>query len=278
MSEFIPMCGLPRSGSTLLVNILNQNPDITISPDSILSSIVISSQSTFSESVSESQYDSDTSYEMFSNFCRSGINSWISTISNTKYYVDKCRGWGHEFDLLFNLFPNIKVIFTIRDLRGLASSIEKIQKNTVMKYKDEFFFGDQDYDYNQQDLYITKVKNMFDSSMIRKNLICLKEILDVRKEYFDNIKIVRYEDIILDTNNTIEDIYNHLQIQKYDHNFNNIEQINYNDSFFLPYGRHKIKKSLTKFDPYNFIIPEKVQNYLIDSHPWYYEEFYPDQI
>ena len=278
MSKFIPMCGLPRSGSTLLVNLLNQNPDITISPDSILSTIVSGSQDSFTEAVSESQYDSDMSYKMFSNFCKSGITSWISTISKTKYYIDKCRGWGHELDFLFNLFPETKIIFIIRDLRGIASSIEKIQKNTTMKYKGEFFFGDQQYDYNQEDLYISKVKTMFDSTMIRKNLICLKELLDIRRENFENVKIVRYEDLMIEPHKTLEDVYDHLQIEKYDHDLSNIHQVGYHDSFFLPYGRHKIKKSLENINPYNFSVPDKVQNYLIESHPWYYEEFYPDQI
>ena len=94
MSLFIPMCGLPRSGSTLLVNILSQNPDITVSPDSILSCIVGSSHESFTNSVSESQYDSDTSYDLFKNFCVSGINSWIKTISKTpSTQFSTCKLW-----------------------------------------------------------------------------------------------------------------------------------------------------------------------------------------
>jgi sulfotransferase len=278
MSKLIPMCGLPRSGSTLLVNLLNQNPEITVSPDSILSSLVLSSQESFTNSVSESQYDSDTSYEMFYNFCRSGINSWVDTICNTSYYIDKCRGWGHEVDLLVNMFPNIKFIYTIRDLRGIASSIEKIQKSTPMKYKDEFFFGDQNYDYSQEDLYLIKVKNIFESSMIRRNLICIKEILDIRREHFDRIYVVRYEDLILNPNETMENLYDHLEIAHYKHDLKNIEQIKYHDSFYLPYGRHKIKKALEPSDPYIFSIPNKIQTHLIDTYSWYYEEFYRDQI
>lgn len=278
MSKLIPMCGLPRSGSTLLVNLLNQNPEFTISPDSILSSIIHSSQESFTNSVSESQYDSDTSYSMFYNFCRGGINSWVDTICKTPYYIDKCRGWGHELDFLINVFPNIKLIYTIRDLRGIASSIEKIQKTTPMKYKDEFFFGDQSYDYSQEDLYVVKVKQLFDSSMIRRNLICIKEILDIRREHFNRIYVVRYEDLMLTPKETLDNIYDHLEISHYDHDLKNIKQIEYHDSFFLPYGRHKIKDKLESSDPYNFSIPDKIQTHLIDTYSWYYEEFYRDQI
>jgi len=278
MSKLIPMCGLPRSGSTLLVNLLNQNPKITVSPDSILSSLVQASQESFTNMVSESQYDSDTSYEMFYNFCRGGIDNWINTICSTPHYIDKCRGWGHELDLLVNMFPNIKLIYTIRDLRGIASSIEKIQKTTPMKYKDEFFFGDQTYDYSQEDLYIVKTKNLFESSMIRRNLICIKEILDIRREHFKRIYVVRYEDLILSPRETLENLYDHLGMDHYNHNLKNIEQIKYHDSFYLPYGRHKIKESLEPSNPYVFSIPDKIQTHLIDTYSWYYEEFYQDQI
>ena len=104
MSKLIPMSGLPRSGSTLLVNLLNQNPDFTISPDSLLSTIVHASQESFTNSVSESQYNSDKSYEMFYNFCRGGISNWIDSVCDTPHYIDKCRGWGHELDFLNNIF------------------------------------------------------------------------------------------------------------------------------------------------------------------------------
>lgn len=278
MSKFIPVCGLPRSGSTILVNILNQNPNITISPDSILSTMVLNAQETFSQSVSESQYDADTSYEMFANFCRSGMESWISTISKTPYYIDKCRSWGHQLDFLFKIYPEIKIILIIRDLRGIASSIEKIQKNTVMEYKSDFLFGDQPYDFNKEDLYINKVQNAFETCMLRKNLICIKEILDVRREYFDSIKIIRYEDLILETNYTIDTIYDHLNIPKFSHDLDNIKQHPYHDSFYLPYGRHKVKTRIEKFDPYKFLVPPKIQDFLMEKYSWYYEEFYPDQI
>ena len=37
MTRLVPMLGLPRSGSTLLVNLINQHPDVHGSPDSLLS-------------------------------------------------------------------------------------------------------------------------------------------------------------------------------------------------------------------------------------------------
>jgi sulfotransferase len=279
MKKFVCMCGLPRTGSTLLVNVLNQNPQVTISPDSILGSLVYASQSHFTDTVRESQYDAETSYKLIGNFCRSGVNSWIETICDTDIYIDKCRSWSHELDFLFNLFPDIKIIYTIRDIRGIVSSIEKVHKKTMMNYKDEIYFGEQDYDFNKENLYKIRIKSLLDSSMIRKNLICLKEILDVRPEYLDRIKIIRYEDFILNPEETLDSIWSYIGERFYNHDLKNIKQVPYHDSIFLPYGNHRIKSKLEEFDPFDFSsIPEKIQENIMLDHSWYYEEFYEDQI
>lgn len=279
MKKFVCMCGLPRTGSTLLVNVLNQNPHVTISPDSILGPILQSVQNQFTDNVKDSQYDAETSYDLVRNFCRSGVNSWINTICDTDIYIDKCRSWSHELDFLFNLFPDVKIIYTIRDLRGIISSLEKVHKKTVMNYKDEMYFGDQNYDFNKENLYKIRIKSLVDSGMIRKNLICLKEMIDVRPEYLKRIKIVKYEDFILNPTETLSSIWDYLGERFYGHDLNDIRQVDYNDNIFLPYGNHKIKSKMEKFDPYDFgNMPKAIQESMMFDHPWYYENFYEDQI
>ena len=63
MTRLVPMFGLPRSGSTLLVNLINQHPDVHGSPDSLLSGMVKSCQQELTESISMSQYSADLSYD-----------------------------------------------------------------------------------------------------------------------------------------------------------------------------------------------------------------------
>ena len=86
MTRLVPMCGLPRSGSTLLVNLINQHPDVHGSPDSLLSQMVKSCQQELTESISSSQYSADLSYDVFYNFCRGGIISWIDKLTDKKVF------------------------------------------------------------------------------------------------------------------------------------------------------------------------------------------------
>ena len=197
MSKLIPMCGLPRTGSTLLVNVLGQNPKITISPDSLLGPLLANVQGFMGDTLNESQFKSDQTYEMYKRFCVDGSYGWINSISNTEFYIDKCRSWGINIDLTFNLFSNIKLIFIIRDLRGIVSSLDSICRKTLLRTSDHFY--EDDFNYNENNLMENRVEKFFDEDMINKPLLSIKELFEVKGEYLDQIKFVKYEDIINNT-------------------------------------------------------------------------------
>ena len=275
MTILVPMCGLPRSGSTLLVNLINQHPDVYGAPDSILSHIVKSCQQELTETISMSQYSADLSYEIFYNFCRGGIISWIDKLTDKRVFLDKNRTWIEVVDVCRNTFPYTKFIVCIRDLRGVYSSILKVQKKTPMQYKDSYLYGEQSYDYRETDIEEQKIDDAFSQPMIRRNLITIKELLDCNK-LDDTFLFVRYEDLIENPREQISEIYKFLSLSDFKNDLDNIEQIPYHDSMFLPYGKHKINPKLQSFDPWDFDINKKAEDKIIKDNLWYYNEFYPD--
>jgi sulfotransferase len=274
MSKLIPMCGLPRTGSTLLVNVLGQNPKITISPDSLLGPLLANVQGFMGDTLNESQFKSDQTYEMYKRFCVDGSYGWINSISNTEFYIDKCRSWGINIDLTFNLFSNIKLIFIIRDLRGIVSSLDSICRKTLLKTSDYFY--DDDFNYNENNLMENRVEKFFDEDMINKPLLSIKELFEVKREYLDQIKFVKYEDIINNTDKVLNQIYNFLEIDRYDHDLNNIQQGFYHDCIFLPYGHHKIKSKITPKEQTFEKLSDHIQEKIINKYEWYYNHFYPE--
>lgn len=274
MSKLIPMCGLPRTGSTLLVNILGQNSNVTISPDSLLGPLLTNVQNFMGDTINESQFKSDQTYEMYRKFCIHGSLGWISSISNTKYYIDKCRSWGINIDLTFNLFPDIKIIFTVRDLRGIVSSLDNICRKTLLRTEDHFY--DDDFDYNEKDLMVHRVEKFFEEEMISKPLFSLKELFEIKGEYLDRIKFIKYEDVINQTSNVLDEIYNFLEIEKYEHDLNNIQQGYYHDCIYLPYGHHKIKSKIISKKQSFGNLPDYIQEKIINRYEWYYDYFYPE--
>jgi len=271
------MCGLPRSGSTLLVNLINQHPDVYGSPDSLLPVMIKGMQSTLDQHIDTSQYNSDICYDLFYNFCKNGSISWMNTLTDKKVFLDKHRVWNEIIDVTRNTFPGTKFIVCIRDLRGVYESFLKVEDKTPLSYKDQYLFGDQDYDYRETDIEDAKIDSVFSEPMIRKNLILLKELLDCNK-LDDQFLFVRYEDLIDNPHKELSNVYEFIDIHPFKNDLEDIPQIPFHDPVFLPYGTHKIKSKLENRNSWQFNLTPKSEDKILGENYWYYEEFYPEVV
>lgn len=275
MSKLIPFCGLPRSGSTLLCNVIGQHPDITLSADSALPDLLITVLDQAQKSIQESQYNADLSYKLYENFADYGTKSWIDNLSNTKFYLDKSRAWSEIFNFVFTLYPDTKIIFTIRDLRGVYLSFDNLSSkgifsNSLSSYYDELEDPNKDF-LNE------KIDYFLNGDMVKKHLTRLKELFDLDKSYLDNIKIVRYEDFMKNPNKILYEISSFLGLNSYKFDLENITQVEYNDCIYLPYGYHKLRKTLTPSIPnYDNKLRKSAQNKIFQDYRWYYSLFYPE--
>ena len=276
--KFINLSGLPRSGSTLLGNVLNQHPDITACMDSDLANIIFNI-SEHADSISkETQFTINQNEILYTDFMRVGIQSWVNNLCNTKFYLDKDRSWALDYTLLFKLIPDAKVIFLIRDLRGVISSFEKVQSGKRIIPPDVDLRPKERNEYHNVDLMIERVDNFLDGDMIYNPLFSLKELLDCERKYSRNFKFVRYEDFMENPKEFISSIYDFIGARPFDNDLNNIKQVKYHDACFTPYGIHTIKPKLVpnKVDCEFPLLKDEAQERIIDTCSWYYEEFYPE--
>lgn len=276
--KFINLSGLPRSGSTLLGNVLNQHPDITACMDSDLAGIVCTLSEHASNVSKDTQFTISQNEILYRDFMRSGIQSWVNNLCNTKFYLDKDRSWAFDYTLLFKLIPDAKVIFLIRDLRGVISSFEKVESGKRITPPNGDLRSDERGEYHNVDIMIERIDKWLDGDMIYTPLYFLKELLDCERKYYKNFKFVRYEDFMENPKEFISSIYDFIGANPFDNDLNNIKQVKYHDSCFAPYGIHTIKPKLVpnKVD-YKFpLLKDKAQERIIDTCSWYYEEFYPE--
>ena len=122
MKQIFYLCGLPRAGNTLLSSILNQNPNIAVTPKSIVTQIC--------EKIFRLKKE-----ETFLNFPdHTSIDNVIKNVMNN-YYQDWKQdiiidrgGWSAPNNLKFvkkYLNPKPKIILLVRDvLEILASFID----------------------------------------------------------------------------------------------------------------------------------------------------------
>ena len=114
------MSGLPRSGSTLLTALLNQNPEIYASTNSpLLDTIHYTEEYLLYKS---EQYKATPNPE--------GAYKVISSISNNYYFnipqniiIDKSRGWVNQVKHIQDyISKEPKIICPVRDIQDILSS------------------------------------------------------------------------------------------------------------------------------------------------------------
>ena len=134
MKKMIYLAGLPRSGSTLLCNILNYNKQLRTTPSSPLCNIVQGIKKQWSsEPFLLSQLDNNfdnINLKLKTSLC-AFMHFWHHDIQE-EFVIDKNRDWLSSIELLRYLDPELKIILTIRDLRNIYASIEKVHKKTIL--------------------------------------------------------------------------------------------------------------------------------------------------
>ena len=91
--KFNVIGGLPRSGSTLLCNILNQNPKFHASSTSMITPVLNTMSNMLSKSTEikgELQKDRKKTEERMRQLLRGVVEGWYKDYD---VVFDKCRGW-----------------------------------------------------------------------------------------------------------------------------------------------------------------------------------------
>lgn len=125
IKEIFFQSSMPRAGSTLLQNILHQNPQIHATPTDGLLELVVGAQGNYTISPEFKAQDDELMKKSFLEFCKQGMLGYCSQLTDKEYVINKSRGWGHYSDLLKMIFPNAKIICMVRDLRDILASMEK---------------------------------------------------------------------------------------------------------------------------------------------------------
>ena len=116
---------MPRAGSTLLQNILAQNPSFYVTPTSGLLELVFGARVNTPTPEFGAQDDA-LMKKAFLAFNKAGMEAYFQALTDKPYVMDKSRGWGVHFDLLTMIFDEEpKIICMVRDLRQILASMEK---------------------------------------------------------------------------------------------------------------------------------------------------------
>lgn len=181
-----------------------------------------------------------------------------------KIVFDKCRGWALHALELREIFPDSKIIVTLRNLPDVLASFEKHHEKTSIFHEQKMATGRT---------LMKRYETMFsDQGMIGKCLLGIQETIlrpGIEVFYF------KFEEFCLNPKAVMNKLYCYLMEEEFEHDFENVENVATDPDYlyfnkFPHQGEGKVEppKSMAP----EFLHPEVIKN-IMASNPWYHETF-----
>jgi len=258
---------LPRSGGTLLQNVLAQNNNIYVSSASILLDFMSTAKDNFTFMMQYVHPDeANVTKEAFLEFNRVGMQAYAKAFTGKDYYLDKHFAWMHYYSFLEQIFidEQPRIIIMVRDLRDIVCSFEENFRRDPLKHNMHVNWNT--FDNTSLDKRINK---WLSSSPLGTSLEQLKDVISFKH----NVLFVRYEDFCKNPLQETSRIYNYLEIPFYLHDFTNVEQVTiYND--IVHFANHDIDKDV-QLKPSRAvdILGEEMCQQIYNQYKWYFKTF-----
>jgi len=237
--------GLPRSGSTLFMNILNQNPRFYGSASSGLIEIIRAIRDHWQENVFCKAMPEPERTDRKLDTIRGALFGSYDSIEKPVIF-EKNRGWPTMLELLSTVLAkeNIKVIACVRDLRDILASFEKLYRKTMLTSSTQ----QERTAYLEQRTALSRIKYLLrPSESVGFSIDVLQDAKT--RGWSDHIFFLDYDDLTLKTNKVIKDLYDFLEEPFFVHNFDHIEQVTREDDTIHGFvGLHDIRPKLASQD------------------------------
>ena len=241
------LMGMPRSGNTLFASIMNQNPELVVTANSITLEIMknlflLKRTDVFQNYPDHQSLDNmlDCVYDVF-------YKDWPQ-----KYIIDRgpvmTKG---NFALMQKHYRRpFKCIVLVRDLMDVLASFIKWFEQEPTAYPNK-------YGHIIEEKLSALMK---DDGAIAKELKAIQNSFN----YKDLCCYVKYDDLVSNTEQCINDVYKFLNIPSFQHKFFDLDQINingisYNDRI-VGKNMHTIRNEIKKeYNPYIEKIPQRIR-------------------
>ncbi len=260
---------MPRSGSTLLQNILAQNPDFYVTPTSGLLELVFGARLNYTNALEFEAQDAEQMKKAFLAFSRAGMEAYFQALTDKPYVVDKSRGWNVHFDLLTMIFDEEpKIICMVRDLRQILASMEK----RFRLHPDRHRAIENHNDLRGTTTFKRAVQHL-QSVPVGLALDRLQEI--EQRGWSNKILFLRYEDLTTQPREAMRFVYAYLDLPEFEHDFQNVSQTTDEDDtvYGMP-GLHEIRPVVeSRQKDYTAVIGKDAVRFVQANYAWYFAAF-----
>ena len=254
------MAGLPRAGSTLLSTLLNQNPRIYSGPSSPVLGAMYATHENFQ---SNELYTGYPKPNQVNEIVGSVIEHWYSDIDKP-VVIDKNRAWCARVPFIEGYIKqDAKVIVPVRRIDEiLASILTMIKRNPFKEGQPRINFVDEqlvkfNIPINDENRCQYLLSNQ--GGIVWESLNATK--LGVEEGHSDKFLFVDYNDLVKDPQKELNEIYEFLGEEPFEHTFENLSNDHREDDI-TTYGlsdMHEVHSELKKVstDP-SEILPDSI--------------------
>ena len=230
------MVGLPRSGSTVLASILNQNPQVYVTPTSPMLNVSVKMQEAWRE---DPTVIANYNEEQARNLTKAILPAYWQHRPEP-IIIDKGRGWAKNMPTASALFGRpMKAISVERDLPSIMASWLTLLKKNPNNFAERNVI-DKGFLPTDENLMAEMWFNMVQD--------CMEGKAQIRKDAPGQFIVIKYDDLVLNPKHEIERIEQFLCLPSHKYQFENIINDTQDDDLIAwgLSGLHTIRPKLEK--------------------------------
>lgn len=235
--KFYFIAGLPRSGSTLLCNILNQNPRFHATPTSGVLPLLLTIRNNWNKI---SAFAAVRNEPAKLRVLQSVLHSFYADIERPVVF-DKNRAWSSHFEMLETILGyKPKMLITVRDVRDVLASFEKLwrkESRTGQTPQEKAFPQEFKTITGRCDVMMKSSQPVGDAYNRMKDSFL--------RGHKDHMHIIEFEKLTTQPKQVMRDVYEFLGEPYFQHNFDEVEQTTKEDDYFHGFtDLHTIRKEV----------------------------------
>lgn len=259
MKTIYLVAGLPRSGSTLLMNILGQNPRFYVTTTSGILDVLTQVRNAWDQNKGFRAMGRRQSEIIKQNVLDGIFQSYFKHTDKTVCF-DKSRTWPEYLEMVAVLLggrDRVKVIVTVRDLRDVLASFEQAFRRTSALSQTPFEMDEpikSKTALGRIDYFLGNTEN------VGRAYNAVRDA--VTRGWQDCMHFVEYDQLTENPKGVLKGIYDFLGEAEFAHDFENVEQVTFEDDFFYGYkDLHVIRQQVRPQPPqWSKVFDQAVQN------------------
>jgi sulfotransferase len=257
------VAGLPRSGSTLLTNLLAQNPRMHATPTSGIIAMLVAVRNGWDQNEAFRAMNRVQSEATKARVLRAMLQAYFSDV-DASICIDKNRYWCEFLEMAAALVggrDKVKVLVTVRDLRDVVASFERLYRKTAA-------LGQLPQEQALELKFKTalgRVETFIDDGQpVGRAYNAIRDA--VTRGWLDCMHFVEYNDLTGKPQSTLDGVYEFLGEESWQHDFNNVQQVTIEDDFV--YGFKDLHTIRPVVEPQSAQWPSVFDDAVFQSPAW----------